>query len=454
MNLITINPFTEGKLSEYNMLDTMELEDKLELTYKSFKEWKTRPFSEKTKLMLNLAQLLRNKKEELAKLMATEMGKPFNQGVAEAEKCAWVCEYYAKNAEEFLKDELIKTEFQTSFVSFQPIGPILAIMPWNFPFWQVFRFAAPNIMAGNTALLKHSPNTMGCAFEIEKLFIEAGFPENVFTNLCIDIKYVENVIKSDYTAAVTFTGSTTAGSIVAKQAGNYLKKCVVELGGSDAYVVFGDADLTKTIDSCVIAKMINNGQSCIAGKRFIAVDSIAEEFENLFVERMKQFKTGNPLDKSVTCGPMARKDLQLNLHRQVMDSVRKGAKILLGGEFPEQKGFFYVPTVITNIKSGMMAAEEEVFGPVAAIFKVKNEEEAIKVANDTQFGLGAAIFSSDIEKAKRIAKYELNAGSVFINSFVRSDPRLPFGGIKNSGFGRELSEFGIKEFVNIKTICG
>ena len=402
--------------------------------------------------MKNAASVLKNRKEGLANLMTLEMGKPLAQSRAEVEKCSWVCDYFAENAEKFLEDQVIKTDASKSFVTFEPIGVVLAVMPWNFPFWQVFRFAAPNLMAGNSGVLKHSSNVMGCALAIENIFKEAGFPENLFRTLVISSKNVAGVIKNRVIKAVTLTGSTAAGVSVAKAAGEQLKKTVLELGGSDPYLVLEDADLDKAADTCVNSRLLNGGQSCIAAKRFIVVESIYNEFEKIFVEKMKSKKMGDPFDESNNLGPQARNDLRDELHQQVRKSVEKGAKILLGGEVPAGKGAYYPPTVLTEVKKGMPAYDEELFGPVAALIKVKNEEEGIRVANDSTFGLGAAVFTRDIAKGERIAQKELAAGSCFVNEFVKSDPRLPFGGINESGYGRELSVFGIREFVNIKTV--
>jgi succinate-semialdehyde dehydrogenase/glutarate-semialdehyde dehydrogenase len=402
--------------------------------------------------MKKAASILRNKKEDLGAIMTLEMGKPIAQSRAEVEKCAWVCDYFAENAEKFLQDEIIETDASKSFVTFQPIGVVLAVMPWNFPFWQVFRFAAPNLMAGNAGVLKHSSNVMGCALAIEDVFKEAGFPPNLFRTLVISSKKVSDAIKNKLVKAVTLTGSTAAGISVAKAAGEQLKKTILELGGSDPYLVLEDADLDKAADTCVNSRLLNGGQSCIAAKRFIIVESIYNDFEKLFVEKMKSKAMGDPFDESNNLGPQARNDLRDELHSQVKKSIEKGAKLLLGGEIPQGKGAFYPPTVLTNVKKGMPAYDEELFGPVAALIKVKNEAEGIKIANDTTFGLGAAVFTKDILRGERIAKKKLTAGSCFVNEFVKSDPRLPFGGINESGYGRELSAFGIKEFVNIKTV--
>jgi succinate-semialdehyde dehydrogenase/glutarate-semialdehyde dehydrogenase len=385
--------------------------------------------------------------------MTLEMGKPILQSKTEVEKCAWVCDYYADNAEQFLANEIVKTEFSKSYVSQQPLGVILAVMPWNFPFWQVFRFAAPTLMAGNAAVLKHSSNVMGCALAIEKIFFEAGFPENLFRTLVISSKKVEAVIRNKNVQAVTLTGSTPAGRSVASIAGSEVKKSLLELGGSDPYVILEDAELESSAEICVNARIINGGQSCIAAKRFIVVEEVYRIFEELFIQKMKSKKMGDPFDEANHLGPQARTDLRNELHEQMKVSVSNGAKLLIGGKIPNMKGAYYPPTVLTNVSPGMPAYDDEIFGPVASLIKVKNEKEAIKVANSTSFGLGAAVFTKDIERGERIAEKELIAGSCFVNDSVRSDPRLPFGGVKESGYGRELSLFGIKEFVNIKTVC-
>jgi succinate-semialdehyde dehydrogenase/glutarate-semialdehyde dehydrogenase len=418
-----------------------------------FGEWKLTAFSHRSTLMKNAAKVLRRKKDEFARLMTLEMGKPILQSKAEVEKCAWVCDYYADNAEKFLTNEEVKTDFSKSFVSFQPLGVILAVMPWNFPFWQVIRFAAPTLMAGNAGVLKHASNVMGCALAIEDVFLEAGFPENLFKTLLISSKKVEGVIRNKNVQAVTLTGSTPAGKSVASIAGSKVKKSVLELGGSDPYIILEDADLESAAETCVNARLINGGQSCIAAKRFIIVDEVYKKFEELFVPKMKSKKMGDPFDEANDLGPQARTDLRNELQDQVKSSVDKGAKVLLGGEIPQMKGAYYLPTVLSNVSAGMPAYDEEIFGPVASLIKVKNEKETIEVANSTSFGLGSAVFTKDIERGERIAEKELIAGSCFVNEAVRSDPRLPFGGVKESGYGRELSLFGIKEFVNIKTVC-
>jgi succinate-semialdehyde dehydrogenase/glutarate-semialdehyde dehydrogenase len=384
--------------------------------------------------------------------MAQEMGKPIKDGRAEAEKCAWVCEYYAEQAETFLQPEIIPTDARKSFVTFQPIGVVLAVMPWNFPFWQVFRFAAPALMAGNTGVLKHASNVPGCALAIEEVFQQAGFPEHAFRTLLIGSKHVEAVIENPLVMAVTLTGSTPAGRAVARKAGEMIKKTVLELGGSDAYVVLEDADLEATAKTCVASRLINAGQSCIAAKRFVVVDPIRQRFEAAFVAQMRTAKVGDPMDEHTQVGPLARHDLRDDLHQQVQASLAQGATCLLGGEMPAGTGAYYPPTVLTQVKKGMPAYDDELFGPVAAIIAVPDEKAAIRVANDSVFGLGAAVFTQDIARGERIAAHELAAGCCFVNAFVKSDPRLPFGGIKESGYGRELSSYGIKEFVNIKTV--
>ena len=443
MNFQTINPATEEIICEYEEYSTNKIEEIIQNSETAYLKWKRTSLAERSKLMLNAADILINRKREFAELMALEMGKPILQGIAEIEKCASCCRYYAENAEQQLKDIHINTDFKKSYVSFQPIGIVLAIMPWNFPFWQVFRFAAPTLMAGNAGLLKHARNTMGCAIKIEDIFAEAGFPEHLFSNLVIGSSLVKKVIEHPLVSAVTLTGSTPVGAEVASLAGSLIKKTVMELGGSDPYIILKDADLGKAAESCVNARLINSGQSCIAAKRFIVVESVYEQFESLFSQKMKSKIMGNPLDENVHIGPQARQDLRKELHQQVETSVKLGGKLLLGGYIPEGKGYFYPATIISNAQKGMPVYEEETFGPVAAIIKAKNETDAIEIANSTSFGLGAAIYSQNIEKAERIARNELFAGTCYVNDFVRSDSRLPFGGIKESGNGRELSEFGI-----------
>lgn len=452
MALTSRDPASGEFIRSYEEHSDAEIQAKLAAAADAWQDWRTTPFASRGQLLVRSAEILRTKQKEYATLMAREMGKPFPQGVAEAEKCAWVCEYYAEHGERFLAPEPIGTDATRSFVTYQPSGILLAIMPWNFPFWQVFRAAAPALMAGNAVVLKHASNVSGCAIEIENVFRDAGLPEGLFTTLLLTSSRVNALIEHPSVKAVTITGSTAAGKAVAAKAGEMLKKSVLELGGSDAYVVLEDADLEETVSTCVTSRLINNGQSCIAAKRFIVVEPVAKRFEEMYVEKMKAQKVGDPLDPSVHVGPMARHDLRDELHDQVKQSVARGARVLCGGEIPDNKGAFYPPTVLTNVKKGMPAYDDELFGPVAAIISAKDEKDAIRIANDSVFGLGAAVFTRDAKRGERIAAGELEAGSCFVNSFVKSDPRLPFGGIKESGYGRELSVFGIREFVNIKTV--
>jgi len=448
----SINPANLQLIKTYRSMLSSEVNNIVDLTNSAFEEWKESSFIHRTKLMMKAAAVLKKNKEDYSKLMTLEMGKPIAQSRAEVEKCEWVCEYYAENAEKFLTDELIATDASKSFVTFQPLGIVLAVMPWNFPFWQVFRFAAPGLMAGNAGILKHASNVSGSALAIEEVFREAGFPKNLFRTILVPSSQMEGVIKNEKIKAVTLTGSVPAGKAVAKTAGSVLKKTVMELGGSDPYVILEDADLEMAAEACVTARLINGGQSCIAAKRFIIVEKIYDEFEKLFVERMKSKKMGDPFDESNYIGPQASVPLRDELHQQIEKSIELGAKLLLGGKIPEMKGAWYPPTVLSNVKKGMPAYDEELFGPVAALIKAKNEEEAIEIANDTIFGLGASVFTRDLKRGEMIAKEKIQAGCCFVNAFVKSDPRLPFGGIKESGYGRELSSFGIREFVNIKTV--
>jgi succinate-semialdehyde dehydrogenase/glutarate-semialdehyde dehydrogenase len=452
LSITSINPTTGEKIKEYEEFTQEKVSEILKKSNEEYKKWKKSSFDERKRLMLNAAKILRKNKESYAKMLTLEMGKVLRDAIAEVEKCAWVCEFYAENAEDFLKPEIVKTEATNSYVTFQPLGVILAVMPWNFPYWQVFRFAAPALMAGNVCVLKHASNVPGSALIIEEVFREAGFPVNAFRTLLIGSKQVAAVIENDAIKAITLTGSTPAGKAVASKAGEMLKKTVLELGGSDPYIILEDADNEEAVMSCVNSRLINAGQSCIAAKRFIVIESKKEEFTKRFVEYMQSKKMGDPLDSSTNIGPQARHDLRDELHKQVQKSIEMGAKLLLGGYIPESPGAFYPPTVLDNVKKGMPAYDEELFGPVASIITAKDDKEAIKIANDSIFGLGAAIFTKDINKGEKLAKDEIEAGSCFVNAFVRSDPRLPFGGIKQSGYGRELSHYGIREFTNIKTI--
>lgn len=446
------NPTTGETIQSYEIYSEKGVEKIINAVDKTWQYWRSTSFFNRGQLMQNLASLLRASKEELARLMALEMGKVTKEGIAEIEKCAWVCDYYAHHAENFLENETIDAGWFRSFVSYQPLGTILAVMPWNFPFWQVFRFAAPTLMAGNTAVLKHASNVPGCAMAIENLFREAGFPENVFRTLIITASQVEQVIKHPAIKGVSLTGSTPAGKSVAAIAGSVLKKCVLELGGNDPYLILEDADLERAAHICATSRLLNAGQSCIAAKRFIVVSDVYSEFLEYFTYEMNRSLFGDPCDPEVTMGPLAREELRNELHQQVARSVKMGAEIIIGGEIPYRKGAFYPPTILENVKPGMPAYDEELFGPVAAVIRVDNEKEAIQVANDSPFGLGAAVFTRNLQKGEQIAETQLQAGCCFVNDYVKSDPRLPFGGIKNSGFGRELSTHGIKEFMNVKTV--
>jgi succinate-semialdehyde dehydrogenase/glutarate-semialdehyde dehydrogenase len=452
MNIVSRNPANGKPLKTYRQHSPKQVEQKIAQTHKAWFNWKNTSDEEKSKLLINMASVLQTRKSEFAVLMAQEMGKPINQGVAEIEKCAAVCEYYAANAKLFLKDRLIETDASKSFISFQSIGVVLAIMPWNFPFWQVFRFLVPALAAGNCGVLKHASNVPGCALAIEAIVHQAGFPDSVFQTLLVDSTMVEKIIENPLIQAVTITGSTRAGKQVAQKAGSLIKKTVLELGGSDAYVILEDADLEKAAETCVNSRIINSGQSCIAAKRFIVVKDVQKEFTKLFLNKMKSKKVGNPLDMATDIGPQARVDLRNELHEQVKRSIKAGAKCILGGELPKGRNAFYPATILTKVKPGMPAYDEELFGPVAAIIVARDEADAIHIANDSAFGLGSAIFTADKEKGEKIAATQLQAGSCFVNSMVKSDSRLPFGGIKQSGYGRELGLFGIHEFVNIKTV--
>jgi len=448
----SINPADGKLLAEYQEMSPVEVRATIDRCREAWESWRLTRVQDRQTHMKRAALILRRRAREYGELMAREMGKPVRDGAAEAEKCAWVCEYYADHAESFLQPETVRTDATRSYVVFQPLGIILAVMPWNFPFWQVFRFAAPALMAGNVGLLKHASNVPGCALAIESVFRDAGFPGNAFRTLLIGSRQVDAVIENPLVRAVTLTGSTPAGRAVARKAGEVLKKSVLELGGSDPYLILQDADLDAAAETCVFSRLINSGQSCIAAKRFIVVEKVRLEFERLFVEKMKARKMGDPLAEDTAVGPQARTDLRDDLHRQVIESVQKGARILLGCEVPPGPGAFYPPSVLTDVAKGMPAYDEELFGPVAAIIPVRDEREAVRVANDSVFGLGAAVFTRDLATGERLAAEDLEAGCCFVNSFVKSDPRLPFGGIKESGYGRELGSYGIKEFVNIKTV--
>ncbi len=452
MSLEAINPANGQLIRRYDEMDREAQVSTIERAHGAHLSWRHERFSTRAKVMGEAARLLRARADELGKLAAEEMGKPIKEGIAEANKCALACDYYAENAESFLADKVVEEGARKAFVAFRPIGVVLAVMPWNFPFWQVIRFAAPALMAGNAGILKHASNVPGCALALEVLFRDAGFPEHLFRTLMVSSQAVEGVIGHPLIRAVTLTGSTPAGRAVAAKAGQMLKKSVLELGGSDAYLVLDGADLEFASAALAKGRLINGGQSCIAAKRFIVLEPLRPKFEELLAAQMRTFKMGDPLDEATQIGPMARHDLRDELHRQVADSIAKGARCLCGGEIPDDVGAFYPPTVLSDVKKGMPAYDDEMFGPVAAVISAQSTEEAVRIANDSVFGLGGGVFTPDLDLGERLAVEEIEAGSVFVNGTVVSDPKLPFGGIKESGYGRELSGFGIHEFVNIKTI--
>jgi succinate-semialdehyde dehydrogenase/glutarate-semialdehyde dehydrogenase len=449
--LSSTNPATGETFATYEEMTPAEVDATLSRASGAFPEWRRMSLDERATILRHAAAGLRGRQAELARMMAIEMGKPLAQGEGEVDKCAATCEYFADHAARMLADQEVASDATRSFVTFQPLGTVLGVMPWNFPFWQVFRYVAPTLMAGNTTLLKHASNVTGCALAIEDIWMRAGAPRGVFQVLRLGSSRIGEVIDDRRVAAVTLTGSTPAGRDVASRAGRALKKTVLELGGSDPYVILDDADLEAAVRTCVHSRLINSGQSCIAAKRFICTRHRAEDVERLFTEMMRARTLGDPLS-GVDVGPQARVDLRDDLDRQVRDSVARGARVLLGGTRPDQPGAFYPPTVLTDVEKGMPVYDEETFGPVAAIIKVSNEDEALRVANDSPFGLGAAVFTRDTARGTRIAADVFEAGACFVNDFVRSDARLPFGGIKDSGYGRELSAFGIREFVNVKSV--
>ncbi|MGO4570637.1 NAD-dependent succinate-semialdehyde dehydrogenase [Microvirga sp. 2TAF3] len=418
----------------------------------AFNAWRRTSFTERAKLMREAAQVLRRRRDEFAEIMTAEMGKLLKDGQAEAEKCAFNCDYFSENAERFLSREPVDLGGPKAFVTFNPIGTVLAVMPWNFPFWQVFRFAAPTLMAGNTAVLKHASNVPGCALAIESVFRDAGFPENVFRTALIPSRSVKALIEDPSIAAVTLTGSVDAGRQVAGTAGAALKKSVLELGSSDAYLVLDDADMAQAAKVCAAARMVNGGQSCIAGKRFIVMEQIREAFEYALISEMQTYRMGDPRDPNTKLGPMESVKARDHIHEQVQRSIANGARLLVGGEVPDGPGAWYPPTVLADVRPGMPAYDEEVFGPVAAIIAAKDESDAIRIANESHFGLGSGVITRNLARGERIAAEELESGMSFVNANVRSDPRMPFGGVKESGYGRECSHFGIHEFVNIKSV--
>jgi succinate-semialdehyde dehydrogenase/glutarate-semialdehyde dehydrogenase len=456
MAIASINPATGETLQTFESLSADQLNAKIQLAYETFRSYRRTSFADRAQMMLRAAEIIEAEKKDFARMMTLEMGKPIKGAVQEAEKCAWVCRYYSENAEKHLTDELVETNATKSYVGFQPLGVVLAVMPWNFPFWQVFRFAAPGLMAGNVGLLKHSSNVPQCALAIEDIFRRAGFPIGAFQTLLIGSDEVRLVLEDSRVAAATLTGSEPAGRSVASIAGKQIKKTVLELGGSDPFIVMPSADLEAAVTTAVKARTINNGQSCIAAKRFIVHAQIYDEFEKRFVEAMKQLRVGDPLIESTDIGPLATAQILKDIEEQVQVSVASGAKMLTGGQkFKAEddlaRGNFYEPTVLVDIPKGSPAYQDEIFGPVASLFRVANIDEAIELANATPFGLGSAAWTNDEAERHRFIN-EIEAGSVFINGMVASDPRLPFGGVKHSGYGRELGVFGIREFVNIKTV--
>jgi succinate-semialdehyde dehydrogenase/glutarate-semialdehyde dehydrogenase len=452
MSIQTINPATETIINTYSLITQAEADQIIDDTYADYLSWRDLSIDQRAANMRRAAELLKEHKIAFAKLMAEEMGKPITAGIAETEKCAWVCEYYADHAAELLKPHYVKTDFKKSYVTYQPNGVIFAIMPWNFPLWQVFRFAVPNLMAGQGCLLKHASISTGTALAIEKLFRDAGFLKNIFRTLVINVDLVPYVIAHPKVSGVTLTGSEDAGMKVASAAGKALKKVVLELGGNDPYVVLADADLNHAAEICITSRLANSGQVCIAAKRLIVVDAIFAQFEMLVLEKIRNYKLGDPLQKDTNLGPLARADLRDKVQQQVQETINQGAKLLVGGKIPSGKGFYYPITVLTEVKPGMVAFDDEIFGPVLALVRAKDEADAIALANNSRYGLGAAVFTQDLAHGEKIAAEKIQAGSCAVNTFVKSDPRLPFGGTKHSGFGRELAEEGIHAFMNIKTL--
>ncbi len=450
--LVSIDPSNGKKIATYTVHNDKKVAASLDVAATAFEAWKRLSYEKRGKVMKNIAKQLRKEKEQLAVLCTQEMGKPLQQGREEVEKCAGTLEYYADNAAKFLADELVATDAAKSYVTYRPLGAILAIMPWNFPYWQVFRAFGPAAMAGNVMVLKHASNVSGCAVAIEELVLKAGAPAGLLQTLLVPSDRIEKIIEHRAIAAVTLTGSTAAGRKVAEAAGRNLKKQVLELGGSDAYVVMDDVDIEAAAKICVDGRLKNSGQSCVAAKRFIVTKKIKKRFEEAMAAKMEASAWGDPMDAKNIVGPMARHDLRDQLHEQVTKSIEMGATLLCGGYIPKDKGAYYPTTVLTNVVKGMPAYDEELFGPVAAIIEAANEKDALRIANDSEYGLGGAIIAKNVARAEKLAVEEMDAGNVFINDFVHSDARLPFGGVKNSGYGREIGPHGIREFVNIKTI--
>ena len=451
MAIQSINPATEEVLNTFEPFSEAQIEQALAEARSAFLSWRDTSFADRSALFHKLANYLRDRKEHLGRLATLQMGKPIAEAIAEVEKCAWNCDFYADNAEKFLADEPVATTATSSYVEFQPLGVVLALMPWNYPFWQVFRFAAPALMAGNTAVLKHASNVSMCALEMEHIFKASGFPQGIFRTVLVPGAETGRLIADKRIAAVTLTGSDVAGVAVASASGQVLKKNVLELGGSDAFIVLEDADLDGAAQMAVRARFQNTGQSCIAAKRFIVVESVVAAFQDKFVAAASQLKMGDPLQNETQIGPVARGDLRDALDKQVAESVKMGARVLLGGKPAAGKGYFYEPTILGNVTTDMPVFREETFGPAAAVIIARDADHAVELANDSEFGLGGNLWTQDIARGRALARH-LESGGVFINGMTASDPRLPFGGVKRSGYGRELSSFGIREFVNIQTI--
>ncbi len=452
MSYTAVNPTTGQTLATRAATPPDEVDAIVRAADAAHVAWRETPFAERAEPLRALGRLLRERKDEYGRVMTAEMGKPISQAISEAEKCATAADYYAEHGASFLEPVPVETDAWKSYWTYRPLGVILAVMPWNFPFWQVIRFAAPALAAGNAGILKHASNVPGCADALETLFRDAGFPADLFRSVYVSGKLAGNLIEHELIRGVSITGSVPAGRSVAERAGSVLKKCVLELGGSDPSVVLSDADLETAVPACVLGRMINNGQSCIAAKRFVVVEEIADAFTERFVEAMRAIEMRDPMDPDSRLGPMASVDLRDELHDQVVRSVEAGATLALGGVVPDRQGAWYPPTVLTDVRPGIAAYGEELFGPVATILRAKDEADAVRIANDTVFGLGAAVYTSDRAKGERIAADLLDAGNCFVNGIVKSDTRLPFGGIKESGYGRELSPFGIHEFMNVKTV--
>ncbi|QDU81117.1 Succinate semialdehyde dehydrogenase [NAD(P)+] Sad [Polystyrenella longa] len=447
----SINPANGELIGEYPVWTEQQVTEQLQFSANAYKEWRETSFDSRKKMMLNLASGLKSDKEIYARLITNEMGKPISESTAEIEKCALVCEFYAERAEEFLQPVPVETSASHSYFRYDPLGPVLAVMPWNFPFWQVFRFLAPNLMAGNVGLLKHASNVQGCAIAIQQLTEEAGFPPHVWSTLPLKSSAIEKVIDSPHIKAVTLTGSEEAGRAVAGQAGKQIKKSVLELGGSDPFIVLADVDIDDVAAKAIKGRMQNTGQSCIAAKRFIVQTEIIKEFKDALVSRIESLKVGDPLDEATDIGPMARQDLREELHTQVEKSVQQGGVLVCGGKPLDRVGSYYAPTLLENIKPDNIAFQEEMFGPVAVLVEANDVDHAIQLANDSSFGLGGSLWTKNIELADKLVP-RIESGAVFVNEIVKSDPRISFGGIKNSGYGRELGKPGIHEFVNVKTV--